>query len=382
MGELGLHLASWLAEHGARHIVLSDRSGPDTPARREPIERLRRDGVDVRVLTGDIGNPHDVRRIVETIRATLPPLRGVLHAAGVLDDAALLGLTWSQFERVMHPKVAGAWNLHRQTDNLDFFVMFSSAAGLLGSLGQANYAAANACLDTLAEYRRAMGQPAVSIAWGPWAVGMSARLDDQTRGRIAQTGLQLIGVKEGLEMLRRLDSEALGCAVAVKVDWRQLAAAMGVAPLWSDLVGAVTRHAEPHKTWASRLQSVAPGNRLRTMTELIRSEVAQVLGWDAPNRVGTRVKLFDLGLDSITSVELQRCLERNLGFPLPLTLAFDYPSVEALAQYAMTELERDATLAPPSPDHVAGATADVDRLAAMSDQEVQSLLADKFKDLM
>ena len=183
LGVLGLHAARTLAAGGATHLALLGRRAPSEPAE-QAITELREAGVAVTVFAGDVADAELVETVVADIRATMGPLRGVIHAAGVLDDGTLRNLDWPRFEAVLRPKVAGAWNLHRATlaDPLDVFVLYSSAAALLGASGQANYVAANAFLDALAHHRRAIGRPALSINWGAWdEAGMAARLDDGQR---------------------------------------------------------------------------------------------------------------------------------------------------------------------------------------------------------
>ena len=180
-GALGLAIARSLIARGARHLALMGRRGV-TSAGQEAISRLAALGADVRVFAGDVAIEADVRRVIDEIAESMPPLAGVIHAAGTLDDGALLQQNWQRFERVLAPKISGAINLHRATRAipLDFFVSFSSVSSLFGSRGQSNYAAANAYLDAFAHYRRAEGLPALTINWGPWAdAGMAASVGGQ-----------------------------------------------------------------------------------------------------------------------------------------------------------------------------------------------------------
>jgi acyl carrier protein len=282
----------------------------------------------------------------------------------------------------MGPKVAGAWHLHCLTKDLDFFVMFSSVAGLLGSPGQANYAAANAFLDALGQYRRGLGQPALSIAWGPWQIGMTRRKNDAARSRIARLGLRSIRAEEGLRALGQVIVQPSSYVAAMQVDWGRLGAALPSCPLWEEFAGSPQGPSQRAGAWAGRLRAAPSSRRMRMLTGLIRNEVASVLGWDSAERVQARAKLFDLGMDSLTSVELQRRLERNLGTSLPQTLAFDYPNIEALAGFVARGLHWEGQETPaerPDPqDH----RAETERLAAMTDEEVQALLVQKYKHLL
>ena len=199
LGGLGLEAARTLADQGARHLVLLARRPPSADAQ-EALDSLRAAGIDVRVLSVDVSRRDEVERAVAEVREAMPPLRGIIHAAGVLDDGLVRQAEWSDFETVLGPKASGAWHLHELTaaDRLDFFVLYSSTASLLGAAGQANYAAANAFLDGLAHHRRALGLPGLSVNWGAWStVGMAARLVDGSQRRIGRRGVRLIDPADG-----------------------------------------------------------------------------------------------------------------------------------------------------------------------------------------
>ena len=387
LGGLGLRVARWLVDEGARHIVLCGRRGPNTREQSKAIQSLQQAKAEVSVITADVSRREDVEQLVDTIRRTHPPLRGVVHAAGVLDDGMLRLQDWSRFERVMRPKVAGAWHLHRLTENLDFFAVFSSGVGLVGAHGQGNYAAANAFLDALAHYRRAMGQPAVSIAWGPWnQLGMTADMDQPARDRMAEIGLQPIDPDEAVMMFGRLIHGTSPHVAAMHVDWRRLAGTFSPPPLWAELAKASSAPQGPSAV-LEELRRAPATDRMQRLVEHLRSEVAAVLGWNGSEQVGPRQKLFDLGMDSLTSVELRHRLEASLSCPLPLTVAFDYPSVEALAEFIAEELGLLAEEPVPEIDDTEQMDAEqidpeAKRLEEMSDEEVEALMAEKFKDLL
>jgi len=381
LGDVGLHVATRLIARGARHVVLTSRHDAQSERQHQVLEMLRRSGAEVRVVCADVSRRHEVARLVETVRRTLPPLRGVIHAAGVLDDGVLERLEWAQFERVLAPKAAGAWHLHELVGDVDFFVMFSSAVGLLGAPGQANYAAANAFLDALARYRHTLGLPATSIAWGPWEIGMTARAGDALRSRLARGGIGLIQADIGLDVFERLLEQPLSEVVAIDVDWARLSARMPGNPLWAELAPRIGLAGPDSESWLMRIEQTVPANRLRLLEGLLRAEVAAVLGWESADRVSVKQNLFDLGMDSITSVELQSRLAAHLGRSLPLTLTFDYPNVRALARYVAESLHVSAE-APAEPDGGEEVPADAQRLAAMSEEEVQARLLEKFKQLM
>src|SRR5713101_5841675 len=217
-----------MIDQGARHLVLAGRTAP-SPAARELLRLCEQAGAQVVTPACDVADEQAVADLFNLISAQLPPLRGVVHAAGLLDDGVLLQQNWSRFERVLAPKVAGAWHLHQHTRQLplDFFVMFSSAAALLGSSGQSSYAAANAYLDALGHYRRAQGLAACSINWGPWAeIGMAARSEQARRHRVDQ-GIGEIAHEAGLRVLGYSIGSAPPQIAMLPVDWEKYSARPG-----------------------------------------------------------------------------------------------------------------------------------------------------------
>ncbi|HEV2147081.1 MAG TPA: SDR family NAD(P)-dependent oxidoreductase, partial [Longimicrobiaceae bacterium] len=200
LGSLGIRVARWLADRGAGHLVLVGRGGP-SPEAAEAVEAIRATGAEVTLARADVAREDEVRALVEGLDR---PLAGVFHAAGVLADGTLAAQRWERFAPVLAPKVAGAWNLHRATEGLplDHFVLFSSAASLLGSAGQGNYAAANAFLDALAHHRRARALPATSVNWAPWAeAGMAAGLGEARGDRWKGQGMGALSDAQGLASL-------------------------------------------------------------------------------------------------------------------------------------------------------------------------------------
>jgi len=222
LGSLGLLIAHWMAHQGVRHLVLMGRQGV-TGSTRAAIDALEKTGAQVAVARADVAQEEQVASVLARIGDSMPPLRGVIHAAGVLDDGLLLNLDQERLSAVMAPKVQGAWNLHALTLNtpLDFFVLFSSVASVLGSPGQGSYAAANAFLDALSHQRRALRLPSLTINWGPWAaVGMAAR-SDQSR-RLALLGMDAIAPQQGLQVLESLLRQDAAQIVAVSAHWQQM----------------------------------------------------------------------------------------------------------------------------------------------------------------
>ena len=383
LGALGLETARWLVDHGARHIVLTSRSGTQSEHQSARVEQLRGRGADVRIVAADVSQRQEVQRLIEQIDSTLPPLKGVVHAAGVLDDRMLLRQDWAGFERVMGPKISGAWHLHQLTSDLDFFVMFSSSVGLIGAHGQANYSAANAFLDALAHFRQASGLSALSIAWGPWDnLGMTARMDPRDRERLSQIGLQPISAEDGMAAFARLLEGVSPHVAAMRMDWGQLAATFPVRPFWIELAEGSGLRAGRPSAMLQQLRESAAGDRREMLVEHVRQQVAAVLGWGSADQVGPRQKMFDLGMDSLTSVELRHRLQQSLSCSLPLTVAFDYPNAEDLADFILQQLNLEPDQSPAAEPQSPELDEKTERLAEMSDEEVESLLAEKFKDLL
>ncbi|MFG1955424.1 SDR family NAD(P)-dependent oxidoreductase, partial [Micromonospora sp. NPDC048830] len=390
LGGLGLHVARWLVERGARTLALVGRGGV-TDANRTDVAALRDAGARVEVLRADVARPEDVDRLVGEVTATLPPLRGVVHAAGVLDDGVLLQQEWPRFERVLGPKLAGAWNLHRATRqlDLDFFVLFSSVASMLGSAGQANYAAGNAFLDALAEERRRQGLPGLSVNWGPWrGAGMAASVDDRGDRQWALRGMGLIDPERGVAELAWALGQSRVRVGVVAAEWgpylRQYPPGRR-PPLLDDLARPVDGDAGTeavrgeHRALLTLLEAAPPDDRLELVVAHVRDLAARVLGLRAAHTLDTQRPLNELGLDSLMAVELRNALSLSVDRSLPATVLFDYPTVEALAGFVVAELQ----LAEPAPEPeppAAAATAEAARdawlaeIEQLSDAEVEALL--------
>jgi acyl transferase domain-containing protein/acyl-CoA synthetase (AMP-forming)/AMP-acid ligase II/acyl carrier protein len=351
-GGLGLSVARWLSENGARHLVLLSRSGA-SKASDDLASELKEHGTTVVGMQCDVSNESDMRRRLSKIRDTMPPLRGIIHAAGVLDDHVFLKLEPENFLRVLAPKVLGAWNLHTLTASLplDFFVLFSSVASVLGSPGQANYAAANAFLDGLAEDRRAHGLPGLSINWGPWAdVGMAARAAS-AHGPASRV-LRPIPPAQALAILDRLfEKNGPAQAVAMSVDWDLLERSLNGQPppaLIADLIrekgcpaSAKSARAGELRFSTEELWNGPAEQRHGLILAHVQKNLAQVMALESPE-LDPEESLTNLGLDSLMALELQHALEESFSIKLPIELLMGMPSLNEFVNRLLEILAKSA----------------------------------------
>jgi hypothetical protein len=295
-------------------------------------------GAVVRVFEADVSDLGALDRVFRVMATELPPLRGVFHAAAVLDDGTLLRLDPERFARVLAPKVAGAWHLHQLTldQPLEFFVLFSSAASLLGSPGQGNYAAANAFLDALAHYRRTQGRPALSINWGPWAdVGLAAARPEHA-DRLATRGMSSLQPDEALDVLGRLLTSEHAQVGVLPLDvrqWCQSYPQLTRAPFFAHLlknnpIGPSSRPA--HNSIRASLAATDPDHRLRALEDFVCDQLAHVLRLH-PTQINKQTLLGAVGLDSLMLLELRHRLEDQLELRLPTTAVAGGGSVSSVA---------------------------------------------------
>ena len=385
LGGLGLETARWMAGEGAGNIVLMGRHAPDTKAT-DVLNELIRGGARIAIEKCDVSDEAELIASLNRISRSMLPLRGIVHAAGVLDDGMLEQQTWSRFEGVMAPKVRGAWNLHRLTlsSKLDFFVLFSAAATLIGSPGQGNYAAANAFMNGLAHHRKAMGLPALSIDWGAWAeVGMAARLSKKDAERWTERGLRPIQLDEGMAKLGELLRSSRAQIVAAPIDRMFASTAFGrPSSLFIEVIqpsrtalstGGEARSAEDN--FVRRLSAEPAARRLAILRAHVESAASRALGATGSRSLDPRRPLQELGLDSLMSVELRNALATSLGRSLSPTLLFDYPTVEALTHYiAKNVLNLEFADQTSSEDSVATNNKNLEELQEMSESEAELLL--------
>ncbi|MFC7446919.1 SDR family NAD(P)-dependent oxidoreductase [Rhodococcus daqingensis] len=392
-GTVGSLLARHLTtEHGARHLLLASRRGPDA----EGCDELRRElsgmGAEVSIVACDTSDESAVAGLLSRIPSE-HPLTAVIHAAGVIDDATLASLTPERLDAVLRPKVDAAWHLHRLTAGSDLraFVIFSSLAGILGAPGQANYAAANMFLDALARHRDALGQPALSIAWGMWAPpsAMTDKLGAIDLARARRSGMVPMSAVDGLALFDGALTAGVPNVVAARFDHSGAAAPYVPAPLRGLIRESRPRAAGSDPSaigptgsgpsdWAQRLATLSIPEQRHLMLELVRSGAAVVLGYEASDSVEPDQAFKELGFDSLAAVALRNHLGAATGLRLPPTMVFDHPSPRAVAEFLRAELV---------PDPVSVALADVDRLRATiaelgEDSEARSEIAQRLASLV
>ncbi|GAA2683996.1 MULTISPECIES: type I polyketide synthase [Actinosynnema] len=358
-GALGAAVARHLvAAHGAERLVLVSRSGPDAPGALVLRDELAGAGAEVTVVACDTADRAELAGVLDE-----HPVSSVVHTAGVLADAVLTSLTAERLSEVLRPKLDAAWHLHELTRDrgLKRFVLFSSAAGLLGSPGQAGYAAGNAFLDALAEHRRALGLPAVSLAWGPWkGAGMAASLDDGDADRMARGGVLPLAGDAALALFDTATAGEAGEAallLAAALDTSAPRDAAHVAPLLRGLVRAPKQQAAASGSGAAaalrrELAVLDEEGRAERLLRLVEDEVRHALDVE---RVEEGLSFKDLGFDSLSAVEFRNHLNEATGLRLPATLVFDYPNPDALTAHLAAQL----TQAMPAPRGGDGAEADI-----------------------
>jgi myxalamid-type polyketide synthase MxaB len=381
---LGLLTAQWLFERGAKELVLMGRREPSSAAL-DAIRSMQEQGARVSIVRGDVSDEENLAKLFANFGHAMLPLRGIIHAAGTLDDGVLAQQTWERFETVMAPKVNGAWHLHllSQDQPLDFFVLFSSAVSMLGSAGQANHVAACAFEDALAHYRRTQGLPALSINWGPWAE-TGAATQGTLSDRLRMKGFRLIDSRQGLRLLERLMLWNRVQVAAMSADWRQYAKSFPPghgASLLSRVAKAETLPAvKPPAAQPALLERLrqAPAQKHRQiLEEHVRSQAIKVLGVSPSFRLDPNQGLATYGMDSLMTIEFKNRLQVSVGKTLSSTIVFDHPTVAALAEYLDRHVLQDAEerKTPVTDETVQDRESRLMEVTAMSEEEAEAILA-------
>lgn len=396
-GGLGPLLAEWLVAHGARTLVLAGRHAPAP----ELAQRLQALGASVHCRQADVADPAAMKALFDEIRRDLPPLHSVFHLAGSVADGALISQDWGRFESVLGAKADGARILDVLSRDLPLqhFVLFSTSAALLGNLGQANHAAANACLDALAHKRRSEGFPGLSINWGAWS-GAGAVVDGDYAARMAASGVRTISPEAGMQALERAMAAERTQLGVVPLDWPVFLAGYGDRPpaFFAALAARVAaRQTAAKRPTAARparaatdlralLAGTAPEERLTTLVAFLCSEAADVLGMANASRIDPDFPLNELGLDSLLALELRTRLGNAVGTKQPSTLLFNYPSVAALTQHFAQELIPSATESGSDalPATASNATEEAlsAEIAGLSDAELAAMIDNELNALL
>jgi acyl transferase domain-containing protein/NADPH:quinone reductase-like Zn-dependent oxidoreductase/SAM-dependent methyltransferase/acyl carrier protein len=372
LGGFGLAVARWMVERGARHLVLVSRRGAHSPEIQQSVENLRQRGAEVRAVAADVSDGKQVAGILADIAATMPPLRGIVHAAMLLEDVLLTKLDRERLLRVLQPRVHGAWYLHTQTEHLplDFFVCFSSMGSVFGLPGQTPYASSNTFLDSLAHHRRAKGLPGLTVNWGYLGeVGYVAR-NERLGERFEGQGLRSFSPSEATALLGRFlrhDPVQLG---VVRMDWnrwRGMGAGQFMSPRFAQLAkevdGTSSSGSADGAALRKMLVAAPPERRKEMLLNFLKDKVARVLG-SSPDKIDLAKPLTDLGLDSLMAVELRNWVEGELRVTLPIAELLQGPTVDRLADVLLDQLVKadagsaapQANEAKPAPAALAPAT--------------------------
>ena len=352
MGALGLLFAEWLADRGAQHICLLSRSGASARSA-EFIRKMKSRGVTVTILRGDVSKKEQMHKVFREFRQ-LPPLRGIIHSAGLLDDGIIIQQNWERFEKVTAPKVQGAFLLHEFTRNLplDFFILFSSAASMLGNPGQSNYVVGNSFMDGFAYYRRSLGLHALSINWGPWAkIGLAAATGNQIENIWKEKGVGIVEPEHGHQFLDTLlESDAIQAGVfsmdAIKYS-EKLPGSKNVdfikellESVKTERAGSQSGDATPSTSlvFLDKVKEASRDDARELIFDHVRGQFLQVMGLDSSHPIDPEQGFREIGLDSLMTVELRNRLQKSMDQFLPATLAFDYPNIKALSEFLCSEV--------------------------------------------
>ncbi|MGI8890521.1 MAG: SDR family NAD(P)-dependent oxidoreductase, partial [Chthoniobacterales bacterium] len=379
-GGYGKVLSRWLADCGARHLVLSSRSGASTPEAQKFVQELEARGVEVRVVPADVGLPNEVNKLFAEIKSSAP-LRGVFHLAMVIDDAPLAALNPERMRAVVRPKAYGAWLLHEATREmkLDCFVMFSSVSSIFGNPAQGNYSAANAFIDALAHHRQALGLPALTVNWGVLSGEGYVARNERVAEFLARQGTMGITPGEAISLLESFLVAGTDQAIAIRVDWgkwRQFFRGMQENPLLQRIFAEIENQESTGSTsdWRSRIDAAPLAEKTAVISQAVREAVGSVLRVK-PDSLRDDQPLTDLGLDSLMGVEIETSLETAVGIALPPTSLMRARTIGQIATLIAGHLG-GATATPEAAPVAAPTTeaASAVDLEAISDEDIERLL--------
>ncbi|HEX6563422.1 MAG TPA: acyltransferase domain-containing protein [Chthoniobacterales bacterium] len=397
LGGIGPQIAKWLVDKGARSLVLCGRTKlPDRSTwqglapsdewygKIAAIQALERKGASIAVETVDVGDQVQMETLFDRLRSSPLPLRGIIHAAADIRFCSLQEMNADALHAAMYAKIEGSWLLHKLSDGLplDFFVLFSSATGLFGASRLGHYAASNQFLDLLANRRREKGLPALSINWGAWD---EIRLLGANRGEVGRFGLKPMPADLALQAMSHLVVDGSPQRMVADVDWellREAFATRGRSKLFERLPEKVLHERKPEtedRAWIERLEQVTPEDRRDLLADLVAKETRHVLGLSGDDQLDPDRGLFDLGMDSLMSVQLKERLQRSINRSLPATLTFTYPTVNALTEFLLIQvlnLSDEAEVVSRSETVQAA-----DTLTELSEDEIKDLLSEELSSL-
>ncbi|MEM7539010.1 MAG: SDR family NAD(P)-dependent oxidoreductase, partial [Chloroflexota bacterium] len=344
LGALGLHTTQWMATQGARHLILTGRSGIRTAEQRAIVNELDAQGITIQIAQVDVADATSMHDLFEGIRAnTTNPLRGIIHIAGLSGRDAIRSLNWARFEQVLRPKVSGGWLLHHLSleMDLDFFISYASVAGILGDRQNTHYSAANHFLDGLMTHRQSLGLPGLSIAWGPWAGGGMISADAEMR--LAEIGVSSMSPEIGIDLQAYLLQTTIPQVTTIDIEHGRLNRLYELTKSRAFLSRLAQAVPETTATSSSgipsmivELESMPTHRRLAYIESYLQQVIAGLLVIpDMPNR---NTRFTEMGLDSLMALEFRRQLESDLGQTLPITAAFDYPTVASMAAHLLDEV--------------------------------------------
>jgi myxalamid-type polyketide synthase MxaB len=363
MGAIGLQVAHWLASQGVEHLILLGRSEVKEKLK-DSLQKLQ-DSTQVKIIKADVAHYKQLINVFQQIEFALPPLKGIVHCAGTIDDGTLLEQNWHKFQNVLAAKVQGAWNLHllSQKYSLDRFILFSSAASLLGSTAQANYCAANAFLDTLAHARQALGLPAISLNWGTWEnTGLATTIN-----HLQQKGINPIKPQQGIDLLQQLLIQNTPQIGIIPINWSQWQDNNNVTPYFQNLIG--NKNIVSKKVYKQQLLVTNSQQRKQIIIEQIGDQVAKILGVSNINSIDRDLGFTELGLDSLGSVELRNKLQTNYDVKLSASITFNYPTIEEMANYLLSIIFKADTV-----KYLSNTELEVNSIQNLSETEAEELL--------